>query len=786
MKAQHLRSKRHMMIALLAVAVSALAAVAVWRHALPAKASAGAAPSSWLVLSSNRDGTEYTWAGQTYVVRPNGSRLTSLLGTESHLTPLDVSADGSTIAYQNEHGAIFTSRSDGTHLRLVLKAHQEQHGSAELAPGGDRVAITRSDRDEHPQLVVVDSDGRHPHRLGRAASATWSHDGSLLAFATHRGCAVAVEPFGEPRARIRGRCGHPQFSPDGQSVLFQIKNGCAVVRTPALSAAERVVRVLETQRPMLLDRTCTGAAWSPDGRRVAYQTLGCPYCDSEKARRAALRRLGVWVIRPDGTGRRRVGPAGEEEGASYSWSPDSTHLAITVGSKLVVVTLDGRRTRVHGLEAASESYAAPLWSPDGRRLILPATTGDDPAQIWSVRTDGTDARRLTRAGANDLIGFARAAPARPPVRPHPPSDRVLGPGLLGTAKPIGLIAADGGSVAYVSGSTETDCEHISVWTPTAGRIRRVWQRLAAPCYEDYDKSDVYELALAGQMVGWSLGGNGCGNTGCGVETHTARLPKADPKYVDEDDGSDYGNEFLRPFDPVGRGDVFAVESNVRVALPGGGARRCALPGRQDADSVDGRRLAVPWKGGELIVNDHCAVVSRIPLDTRRLQDALLDGQRLVVARAGLLEAYDVGSGRLVAQRSRPLGTIVNGAAGGLVALHSGWTLTVVRLADGRSVSFTPCHGPVGAAIVDRGLYYTSTTPEREGRLAFVPRQELQRRLATGSSVRASLPSLGSTFLHRTFTDVRGGRRPESRRPGGHRHGERVGDRVHASAQRRHL
>ena len=195
---------------------------------------------------------------------------------------------------RHEHGAIFTSRSDGTHLRLVLKAHQEQHGSAELAPGGDRVAITRSDRDEHPQLVVVDSDGRHPHRLGRAASATWSHDGSLLAFATHRGCAVAVEPFGEPRARIRGRCGHPQFSPDGQSVLFQIKNGCAVVRTPALSAAERVVRVLETQRPMLLDRTCTGAAWSPDGRRVAYQTLGCPYCDSEKARRAALRRLGVW------------------------------------------------------------------------------------------------------------------------------------------------------------------------------------------------------------------------------------------------------------------------------------------------------------------------------------------------------------------------------------------------------------------------------------------------------------------------------------------------------------
>ena len=78
------------------------------------------------------------------------------------------------------------------------------------------------------------------------------------------------------------------------------------------------------------------------------------------------------------------------------------------------------------------------------------------------------------------------------------------------------------------------------------------------------------------MVGWSTN-LGCGNSGCGVDVHSARLPDANPVEVDFDDGTDYGNEFLRPFDPVGRGRVFAVESHVRVAEPGGGVRRCKLP-----------------------------------------------------------------------------------------------------------------------------------------------------------------------------------------------------------------
>ena len=59
--------------------ISAAAAV-VSRHA---GAPRGAQAPWWLVVASDRDGgNEYALDRQTYVLRPDGSRLTSLRGTE--------------------------------------------------------------------------------------------------------------------------------------------------------------------------------------------------------------------------------------------------------------------------------------------------------------------------------------------------------------------------------------------------------------------------------------------------------------------------------------------------------------------------------------------------------------------------------------------------------------------------------------------------------------------------------------------------------------------------------
>ena len=541
------------------------------------------------------------------------------------------------------------------------------------------MAIVRSDADEHPHLVVVDADGRNLRKLGRAGPPDWSPNGELLAFHTGRGCVVTTARFTSEQGRIPGPCGVPEFSPDGGSLAFETGSHCAVAATPLPG---RLAALARERR--LLPGNCDGPTWSPDGRWIAYVSPGCPYCESPKAERAALKDVGVWIVHPDGSGRRRVGPADEEDGALYSWSPDGSRLAIAAGSRLLVASPTGRTKRI-GPPLGSDSYASPLWSADGTRLTVAAHTGIDPAQIWSIRADGTDLRRLTSSGVNDVIGVVDGAPAHRPVAPLEPSERVLGPRLLATEQPIGRLAADGASVAYIADSTETDCEHVSVWTPSRARILRVSYRLPAPCDDDYDSDvSVYELALAGSMVGWSTN-LGCGNSGCGVDVHT-RAPA----------GGEPGRGRLRRRHGLRQRVPAAVRprrSRPRlrggVARPRRGAGRracggasCRETGTRKRSTALGSRFA--GKGKELIVDDHCQVVSRVALDTKRLQTVLLDGSRLIAARADSLEIYDTNAGGLLEQRPLLPGTVLDGAAGGVVVLRHGAVVTALRLDDGRA------------------------------------------------------------------------------------------------------
>jgi Tol biopolymer transport system component len=95
----------------------------------------------------------------------------------------------------------------------------------------------------------------------------------------------------------------------------------------------------------------------------------------------------VFVVRPDGSGLRRVTPSRGRDEYLPAWSPNGRRMAVTTGHYgIAVVTRDGTRYRplVSGVDSE------PCWSPDGRRIAF-----NRKGAIWTMRTDGSDQRPLT-------------------------------------------------------------------------------------------------------------------------------------------------------------------------------------------------------------------------------------------------------------------------------------------------------------------------------------------------------------------------------------------------------
>jgi TolB protein len=117
---------------------------------------------------------------------------------------------------------------------------------------------------------------------------------------------------------------------------------------------------------------------------------------------------GVFVIRPDGSGLRRLTPSRSDIG-SYEWGPDGSRIAyLDRQGALWLVRPDGTGRR---LLAASSPRRDPWdlsWSPDGEEIAvlasdpeaLPAPTNSDPHfRIVVVPTDGGAVRRLPSGDA---------------------------------------------------------------------------------------------------------------------------------------------------------------------------------------------------------------------------------------------------------------------------------------------------------------------------------------------------------------------------------------------------
>ena len=173
---------------------------------------------------------------------------------------------------------------------------------------------------------------------------------------------------------------YPSWSPDGTHIAYgRISNGGAPEIWVMKADGTR-------QRDLGLcpgSVACGKLAWSPSGQRVAYvQGTDLYIADLATGTRRLLAQGIKAASRP-----------GQEGGPGPTWSANGKMLAFTCNENLCVISARGGEARVIGPELTDVE-----WSPAGPWLVGEFKPGEQQAaNLFVVRTDGTDRQQLTQA-----------------------------------------------------------------------------------------------------------------------------------------------------------------------------------------------------------------------------------------------------------------------------------------------------------------------------------------------------------------------------------------------------
>jgi TolB protein len=208
---------------------------------------------------------------------------------------------------------------------------------------------------------------------------------------------ATMKPDGSDRQRITNDDHaylEPTISPDGRRIAVTRFTSDGRFEGIFLMNADGSGQSLLVNRSTIFDGE---AAWSPDGRQIAFQSLvDGPF--------GAFGR--IFVINVDGTGLRQVSPDVDPNDYQFdggpSWAPDGTRLVFTRGASLYVVNADGTGFAPLPIEDFAQN---PSWSPDGR---IAYQALDGPGNIRIRNVDGSNP--VTVSSVPEQQGWPRWSP----------------------------------------------------------------------------------------------------------------------------------------------------------------------------------------------------------------------------------------------------------------------------------------------------------------------------------------------------------------------------------------
>jgi Tol biopolymer transport system component len=350
--------------------------------------------------------------------------------------------------------SVYVIRADGTGFRQVASKQGYCLGSPTWSPDGKRLAFY--------ETTVEETWGAHrPEGLPRVSSQIVSVDvsnGARIEHSSGPGFKVAPQflaatdlayhikggpleglyyTSGKPTVKGTGRS--PRWSPDGSKVLYEKVSFKPRAQNlplyswdpewnyqytdvfPALSKDGKLVfteksvdssivisdpdgtnrqRIFETassglSAPML-SHGLAGAfqpTWSPDGKWVAFG-LGQWFQERRNGTAKIMR------VRRDGTDLEAL-TDGSINCGFPSYSADGKRIVFRVWDAkekgLRIINIEDKKIQM----LTTEQDNLPDWSPDGSRIVFTRRVDAVNFDIFSIRPDGTDLRRLTTSEAND-------------------------------------------------------------------------------------------------------------------------------------------------------------------------------------------------------------------------------------------------------------------------------------------------------------------------------------------------------------------------------------------------
>jgi Tol biopolymer transport system component len=262
---------------------------------------------------------------------------------------------------------LFVVNADDSGLRPLTRCQGTTPGDCAFgayawSPDGTRLAflsghiggaLTRSNL----FLFVVNSDGTGSRRLARCGACdsgqnpSWSPDSRKIVFATPNLHIVSVVTGAQRWLGVSGV--NPVWSPGGTRIAFGLGNALYSIKPDGSGLAQLASTAGEIGHP----------AWSPDGTRIAFDTPD-----------------EMYVVDADGSNLRSLLAGSPASGPNYpSWSPRGTLILFestprSAGgytAEVWVVKPDGSgRRRLYRSQCCDGLWSPPIWSPDGRAIAV--------------------------------------------------------------------------------------------------------------------------------------------------------------------------------------------------------------------------------------------------------------------------------------------------------------------------------------------------------------------------------------------------------------------------------